>query len=71
AAQQQEQYRRDTPVTLGGTANGAHGGWQVPGARHVSEQQQQQAAQSQASRGAVPIFERPRFSFKELCCLLW
>ncbi|KAK1046738.1 mitogen-activated protein kinase kinase kinase [Friedmanniomyces endolithicus] len=45
AAQQQEQYRRGTPVTPGGTANGAHGGWQVPGVRHVSEQQQR-AAQS-------------------------
>ncbi|EMD00223.1 hypothetical protein BAUCODRAFT_128849 [Baudoinia panamericana UAMH 10762] len=36
AAQQQEQYRRGTPVTPGGTA--VHG-WQVPGARHVSDQQ--------------------------------
>ncbi|KAK1045570.1 mitogen-activated protein kinase kinase kinase, partial [Friedmanniomyces endolithicus] len=45
AAQQQEQYRRGTPVTPEGTANGAHGGWQVPGVRHMSEQQQR-AAQS-------------------------
>ncbi|KAK1042864.1 mitogen-activated protein kinase kinase kinase [Friedmanniomyces endolithicus] len=45
AAQQQEQYRRGTPVTPGGTANGAHGGWRFPGARHVSEKQQR-AAQS-------------------------
>ncbi|KAK0290637.1 mitogen-activated protein kinase kinase kinase [Friedmanniomyces endolithicus] len=43
AAQQQEQYRRGTPVTPGGTANGAHGGWQGSGVRHVSEQQQRAA----------------------------
>ncbi|KAK0301885.1 mitogen-activated protein kinase kinase kinase, partial [Friedmanniomyces endolithicus] len=45
AAQQQEQYRRGTPVMPEGTANGAHGGWQVPGVRHMSEQQER-AAQS-------------------------
>ncbi|KAK4556520.1 mitogen-activated protein kinase kinase kinase [Recurvomyces mirabilis] len=41
AAQQAEQYRRGTPVTPGGTqVGGGHGGWSVPGTRHVSEQQQ-------------------------------
>ncbi|KAK0302562.1 mitogen-activated protein kinase kinase kinase [Friedmanniomyces endolithicus] len=40
AVQQQEQYRRGTPVTPGGTAYGVHGGWQVPGVRYMSEQQQ-------------------------------
>ncbi|KAK0769396.1 mitogen-activated protein kinase kinase kinase [Friedmanniomyces endolithicus] len=45
AVQQQQQYRRGTPVTPEGTANGADGGRQVPGVRHVSEQQQR-AAQS-------------------------
>ncbi|KAK0301599.1 mitogen-activated protein kinase kinase kinase, partial [Friedmanniomyces endolithicus] len=65
AAQQQEQYRRGTPVTPEGTANGAHGGWQVPGVRHMSEQQQR-AAQSHyippppppplpTSQAAVPL----------------
>ncbi|KAK5125114.1 hypothetical protein LTR85_000789 [Meristemomyces frigidus] len=42
AAQQQEQYRRGTPGTPGSAMQqgGGAGAWQVPGARHFSEQQQ-------------------------------
>ncbi|KAK5132964.1 hypothetical protein LTR08_008327 [Meristemomyces frigidus] len=49
AQQQQEQYKRGTPVTPGGAMQGGGGGgagagaggaWQAPGVRHFSEQQQ-------------------------------